>query len=46
MSDSDICNLMVSDAELEPGSHVRKDVLHGIVSNGNRTEWSPIHNGN
>ena len=32
MSDSDICNLMISDAELEPDSHVRKDVLHGIVS--------------
>ena len=25
-------NLMVSDAELEPDSHVCKDVLHGIVS--------------
>lgn len=34
-SDSDIIanyNLMVSDAELEPDSHVCKDVLHGIVS--------------
>ena len=34
-SDSDILayyNLMVSDAELEPNSHVCKDVLHGIVS--------------
>ena len=31
-SDSDICNLMISDVELELDSHVRKDVLHGIVS--------------
>ena len=34
-SDSDIVanyNLMISDVELEPDSHVRKDVLHGIVS--------------
>ena len=34
-SDSDILanyNLMISDVELEPDSHVRKDVLHGIVS--------------
>ena len=32
MSNSDICNLIISDAELEPDSRVRKDVLHGIVS--------------
>ena len=32
MSDSDICNLMISDAELELDSHVCKDVFHGIVS--------------
>ena len=25
-------NLMISDVELEPDSHFRKDVLHGIVS--------------
>ena len=31
-SDSDICNLMISDVELELDSHVCKDVLHGIVS--------------
>ena len=31
-SDSDIYNLMISDVELELDSHVRKDVLHGIVS--------------
>ena len=34
-SDCDILayyNLMVSDAELEPNSHVCKEVLHGIVS--------------
>ena len=31
-SDSDICNLMISDVELELNSHVRKDVLHEIVS--------------
>lgn len=34
VSDSDILanyNLMLSDAELEPDSHVCKDVLHGIV---------------
>ena len=31
-SDSDICNLMISDVELELNSHVHKDVLHGIVS--------------
>lgn len=34
-SDSDILanyNLMISDAELEPDSHVCKDVLRGIVS--------------
>ena len=34
-SDSDMLanhNLMISDVELEPDSHVRKDVLHGIVS--------------
>lgn len=32
MSDSDICNLIISDAELEPESRVRKDVSHGIVN--------------
>ena len=31
-SDNDICNLLISDVELEQDSHVRKDVLHGIVS--------------
>ena len=31
-SDSDICNLMISDVELELDIHVRKDVLHGIVN--------------
>ena len=31
-NDSDIWNLMISDVELELDSHVRKDVLHGIVS--------------
>ena len=32
MSDSDICNLIISDAELQPESRVRKDVSHGIVN--------------
>ena len=32
MSDSDICNVIISDAELEPDSRVCKDVSHGIVS--------------
>ena len=32
ISDSDICNLMISDAEIEPDSHVCKDILHSIVS--------------
>ena len=31
-NDSDICNLMISDVELELDIHVREDVLHGIVS--------------
>ena len=34
-SDSDIVanyNLMISDVELELNSHVRKDVLHGVIS--------------
>ena len=31
-SNSDISNLMISDAELELHSNVHKDVLHGIVS--------------
>ena len=31
-SDSDICNLMISDVELELDIHVRKDVFRGIVS--------------
>ena len=30
-SNIDISNLMISDAELELHSNVRKDVLHGIV---------------
>ena len=31
MSDSEICNLVISDAELELNNHVRQYVLHGIV---------------
>ena len=32
MSDSDICNLMISNAELGLDSHSRQDVLYGLVS--------------